>query len=229
MSSKRLHSMIHYHIRWGSSKLDWETFQTAEDAKAAAEQLVRTGETYTIHESDGDCPACAKTALSRFGSKDKVVLDEGIVRQTSDGPVNGDEYQMILDGAQAILWRAKLPGFQTTFTSKHVERILGFPVQSWLERPSLWIERIHPEDRDWVLRFTQEATEQGQNHEFEYRMIAADGRTLWLRNIVNVMLRGACPTEVIGLSVDITGRKRIQLGACQIHERDEATNVSDRR
>ena len=51
-------SMIHFHIRWSDSKLDWEAFQTREEATARAEELVRPGETYAIAEVDGRCPRC---------------------------------------------------------------------------------------------------------------------------------------------------------------------------
>lgn len=53
--------MRHYHIRWNADEqLDWEPFQTEHEAKAAATELVRTGENYTIEESDGDCLRCAR-------------------------------------------------------------------------------------------------------------------------------------------------------------------------
>ena len=118
-----------------------------------------------------------------------------------------DEYAVILNGARGILWRAKLPGFQTIFTSKHVETILGYSVQAWTVQPDLWINRIHPEDREWVLAFTAQATEEGRSHDFEYRMISADEQTVWLRNIVNVVIENGRPKEVVGISVDITERK----------------------
>jgi len=121
-----------------------------------------------------------------------------------------EEYAVILNGARGILWRAKLPGFQTIFTSKHVETILGYSVQAWTTQADLWINRIHPEDREWVLAFTARATEEGRSHDFEYRMISADGQTVWLRNIVNVVVENGRPKEVVGISVDITERKRAQ-------------------
>ena len=121
-----------------------------------------------------------------------------------------DEYAIILNGARGILWRAKLPGFQTIFTSKHVETILGYSVQAWTTQPDLWINRIHPEDREWVLAITARATEEGRSHDFEYRMISADGQTVWLRNIVNVVVENGRPREVVGISVDITERKRAE-------------------
>ena len=50
--------MIHYHIRWADSKLDWEVFQTEEQARASAEALKRPGENYGIEKADGDCQQC---------------------------------------------------------------------------------------------------------------------------------------------------------------------------
>jgi hypothetical protein len=53
-------SVIHYHIRWSASKLDWEIFKTPEEAEAAAKQLVLPKETYTIEQFDGGCPRCSE-------------------------------------------------------------------------------------------------------------------------------------------------------------------------
>ena len=116
-------------------------------------------------------------------------------------------YGHLLDSIRAIVWRAELPGFRTTFASKQAFDILGYPAEQWTNDPSWWIERIHPDDRDRVLRFTSTAVEERRNHSYEYRMIAADGREVWLRNIVNVLVEGGEPREVVGVSVDVTERK----------------------
>jgi hypothetical protein len=64
--------MTHYHIRWsGKVLLDWQRFNTPEEAKASARQLVRPGETYTIEEqNDETCPRCqdAMNAKSMHGA-----------------------------------------------------------------------------------------------------------------------------------------------------------------
>ena len=52
--------MNHYHIRWADSKIDWQAFQTKEEAVAEAERLKRLNETYTIEERNGDCERCLR-------------------------------------------------------------------------------------------------------------------------------------------------------------------------
>jgi PAS domain S-box-containing protein len=119
-------------------------------------------------------------------------------------------YSSLLDSVQAIVWRADLPGFKTTFASKQAEEILGYPAERWTSEPTWWIEHVHPDDRDWVLRFTSAAVEERRSHTFDYRMIAADARVVWLRNIVNVVVEGTTPREVVGVSIDITERKNAE-------------------
>jgi hypothetical protein len=54
--------MVHYHIRWSTKGvLDWEAFDSREEAEASAQELVRLGETYTIEERDDNCPRCWKS------------------------------------------------------------------------------------------------------------------------------------------------------------------------
>jgi hypothetical protein len=54
--------MSHFHILWSNSKLDWERFDSREEARRGAEVLVRLGETYTIEQFDDDCPRCRQFA-----------------------------------------------------------------------------------------------------------------------------------------------------------------------
>ncbi|HET9272515.1 MAG TPA: PAS domain-containing protein [Vicinamibacterales bacterium] len=135
----------------------------------------------------------------------------------------------LLDSVRAIVWRAELPGFRTTFASKQATDILGYPVEQWTSDPTWWIERIHPDDRDSVLRVTSAAVEQRRNHSFEYRMIAADGRVVWLRNIVNVIVEGTRPRELVGVSIDITERKNVERVRDELAGRLLAAQEDERR
>jgi PAS domain S-box-containing protein len=119
---------------------------------------------------------------------------------------SASRYGELLDSVRAIVWRAE-PTFRTTYVSKQSQNILGYPATAWIENPDLWKERIHPDDRDWVFKVSSNAVREGRKHAFEYRMITSDGRTLWLRNIVNVIMGNGEPRELIGVSVDITERK----------------------
>jgi PAS domain S-box-containing protein len=92
----------------------------------------------------------------------------------------------LVESVRAVVRRAEPSSFRTTFVNKHVEEILGYPVEGWLNNPLFWVEHLHPEDRERTVAFTAKAIQEQWNHELEYRMIAADGRIVWLHEIVNV-------------------------------------------
>jgi C4-dicarboxylate-specific signal transduction histidine kinase len=83
-------------------------------------------------------------------------------------------------------------------------------VERWLSEPTFWKDHVHPEDREWALQFCQTATAGKRDHEFEYRMIAADGSVVWLRDLVTVVVEGDRVTRVRGLMVDLTKRKQAE-------------------
>jgi hypothetical protein len=63
----------HYHIRWtrwSESKLDWEVFNTRNEAEVAAKEMVMADETYAVEQFDGDCLCCneARKAVARHAS-----------------------------------------------------------------------------------------------------------------------------------------------------------------
>jgi hypothetical protein len=56
----RTANTAHFHIRWSTrTTLDWQSFETMEDAQHRAEGLVGRDETYTIEQrSDWSCELC---------------------------------------------------------------------------------------------------------------------------------------------------------------------------
>jgi PAS domain S-box-containing protein len=133
----------------------------------------------------------------------------------------------LLQSVRAIVWRADARTFQTTFVSREAEAILGYPVESWLRVPGFWTSHIHPDDREWVVAFSGRATREHRKHDFEYRMIVADGRTVWLRNIVNVLVEGGEAAELVGVTVDITERKLAEIEADRLrHQFTQAQRVT---
>jgi PAS domain S-box-containing protein len=115
-----------------------------------------------------------------------------------------------LKSVRAMVWNADAPTFRTTFLSGQVEEILGFSSQAWLDDPDLWKKQLHPKDRDWVLEYSRKAVQEGRDHEFDYRMVAANGRTIWLHQVVNLVCEPGQPMHLAGISIDISELKHVQ-------------------
>ncbi len=117
-------------------------------------------------------------------------------------------YEEIVNSVDGIVWEADARTFQFLFVSKKAEKILGYPVEHWLANPLFCKDHIYPEDREWAVNFCAKATQEKRPHEIEYRAIGPDGRIIWLRNIVNVVVEEDKPVRLRGIMVDITGSKK---------------------
>ncbi len=121
-----------------------------------------------------------------------------------------EKFRLLIDTIDGIVWEANAETFQFTFISKQAERLLGYPTERWLTEPTFWRDHIYPDDREWATTFCIRMTGEKKAHDFEYRMIAADGRTVWLRDLVKVILADNKPCKLTGVMIDITKRKLIE-------------------
>jgi len=115
------------------------------------------------------------------------------------------DYRALLDDLDAIVWEADPRTIQFSFVSQKAERLLGYPVRRWLEDPDFWANLIHPEDRDWVVATCAAAVQDVRDHTFDYRVLAADGRVVWVRDVVHVTgdAQGRA-SRLTGVMLDIT-------------------------
>lgn len=118
-------------------------------------------------------------------------------------------FRMLVESAGAIVWQADPETLEFSMVSQEAEALLGYPVRRWIESAEFWPDHIHPEDRERVLRDCREATRRGDRHAIEYRMVAADGAVVWLRDIVRVVKFGG-QRQIVGVMVDITEQKEAE-------------------
>ena len=118
-------------------------------------------------------------------------------------------FRDIVNTTDGIVWEADANTFDFTFISRQAERLLGYPVADWLQ-PGFWVNNLHPDDREWAPAYCLSCTERMMPHDFEYRFMAQDGRTVWLHDIVTVVEENGAPRWLRGIMVDITHRKQVE-------------------
>ena len=130
-------------------------------------------------------------------------------RREAEDALRATERQMqqLVHSINAIVWRRDLATGRYTFVSREAEQLLGFPVSHWTEKAGFVDGIMHADDCDWVTSYSQRATTEHRDHTMEYRVIAQEGRTVWLRDIVSVMLEDGEARELIGVMVDISEYK----------------------
>ena len=121
-------------------------------------------------------------------------------------------YRHLVEGIPAVLYvDGNDDRSSNLYTSPQIEPLLGFTVEQWRDDPALWFERIHEDDRERVLEEHRESLRTGDPFRTEYRLLAADGREVWIRDEA-VLIREAEHDELFwrGVMTDITRTKRVE-------------------
>ncbi len=125
----------------------------------------------------------------------------------------------VLSELGVIVWRAEPEERRFTFVSDGAGALLGYAVGRWLDEPGFWIAHLYPGDREEVLARHRDAVARGTDHQLKYRMLAADGRTVWLRDIVRVLPgSGGRLAELRGVTIDVTGTRTPEAPATAVSD-----------
>jgi PAS domain S-box-containing protein len=128
------------------------------------------------------------------------------------GPDAADLYRELVESTPAIFYLDRPDDLSTNYyTSPQAEGLLGYSQDEWGTTPALWIEKIHPDDRQRVTEENERSNLSGEPFHCEYRMLAKDGRTLWIRDEAVMMYDDeGHPLHWRGLMLDVTAQKEAE-------------------
>ncbi len=116
----------------------------------------------------------------------------------------------LVNGIEAVIWESDADIHRFTFVNDYARKLLGIDTTRWVAEPAFWFENVHPEDRARACEHARAARKPGQTYAAEYRMIAADERVLWVREIITVIGRDGRMVGRRGVVVDISARVRAE-------------------
>jgi len=117
-------------------------------------------------------------------------------------------FRRLVESAHVIPWAAS-EDLRVTYVGPQSVKLLGYPVEQWYE-DGFWRRSVHPDDLDLVLGEYRGALQEGRDTELEHRLLTADGRTVWLRNLVSVVPGEAGSARLYGYLFDISEEKRAE-------------------
>ncbi|HJU57112.1 MAG TPA: PAS domain-containing protein [Actinomycetota bacterium] len=121
-------------------------------------------------------------------------------------------YRALVENLPAVIYQvAPDDDRRTMYVSSHVETALGYSRAEWLEQPDIWMELLHPDDREQTLAAHDLHNETGRPWSREYRLIASDGRVVWFRDVANLVRdEDGRPLHWLGVQLDITELKQVE-------------------
>jgi anti-anti-sigma factor len=150
---------------------------------ALAEQCAQALDRARLHDAEHGARAAAEAAAARL--------------------------RALVSGLAAVVWEADAATGTPVFVSERAEDLLGHPVARWLGDPGFRTSLVDPRDRAAVVEHSRTETAAGRDHVATYRVTTADGRTLWVQDVVHVVPDAAgAPARLQGVMIDVTDGKR---------------------
>jgi diguanylate cyclase (GGDEF)-like protein/PAS domain S-box-containing protein len=119
-------------------------------------------------------------------------------------------YAELMSGIDAVVWEQLTRHPSTLYVNRKAEELFGHPPAVW-QQPGFWGRTVHPDDRQWATKVYRDAIRRGDNAELEYRMIASDGRVVWVHDQMRVETDAdGRVNHVRGVLLDITERRRAE-------------------
>lgn len=135
-------------------------------------------------------------------------------------------YKTLLESTKAIPWQIDWQTMRFTYIGPQIETLLGWTAASWVSADD-WAARMHPDDREWVVNFCVSQSQEGVDHEADYRALTADGRYVWIRDVVHVIREGGQVRSLVGFMFDISERKQQENELLRLQKELEALSYQD--
>ena len=116
---------------------------------------------------------------------------------------------LLLKAAHIIPWEADFASSRFIYVGEQAEEILGYPIADWYT-PDFWPRHLHPDDRDRAVSEAARLAQVSEKYELEYRMIAKDGRVVWLHSLVSVAHVNREPAIIRGFTIDVSRSRRAE-------------------
>ncbi|HSL65553.1 MAG TPA: PAS domain S-box protein, partial [Gaiellaceae bacterium] len=98
--------------------------------------------------------------------------------------------------------------FAPALVSGQIDRLLGYEPDEWVADPGLFGRLLHPDDRERVLEEVAALPDATTPLRCEYRLVARDGRTVWVQDEAVLVLDAAGePLCAQGFLLDVTERR----------------------
>ncbi len=140
------------------------------------------------------------------GVADIASLALGTARRLSEL----ERFHELVESLDAIFWEANASDLRLSFVGGGSDDVLGPDASSWPSDGYRWGDHVLEDDRDLALAACRSAVDAGEDTSVEYRVVAPNGDTVWLRDLIHVVRGSQGARQLRGLMVDVTERKNAE-------------------
>ena len=120
-------------------------------------------------------------------------------------------YQTMIEQLPAATHLSRLDDHASTiYISPQIEAMTGYRPDDYIADPHLWSKLLHPDDRARMLAANAIHVDAGQPFSEEYRLIARDGRVVWVKEESRILTDdNGSPIASQGIILDCSDHRRV--------------------
>jgi len=155
--------------------------------------------------------------LSRIAESANKMID--LQKKTENSLRESEEkFRQLIENINEIFWIRDAKTNELLYISPNFEKIWGLSINEVMKKPESFLEAIHPDDRDNVVRVFQNQKEDEQ-FELEYRIILPDGSVRWIKGKIFPIFNATGDIyRRAGINEDITEKKKMEADLIQAHK-----------
>jgi PAS domain S-box-containing protein len=121
-----------------------------------------------------------------------------------------EQYALALRAADAGSWDWDITSNKLAW-SEQIEPLFGFERGEFEGTYEAFLQRVHPEDREFVTNSVNICLENNEDYAIEHRIVWPDGTVRWVSETGDVFRNNSGePVRMLGVVQDITSRKRAE-------------------
>jgi diguanylate cyclase (GGDEF)-like protein/PAS domain S-box-containing protein len=198
------------------------------DEKPQNDTLVPSMQVMTSNQrKDGTPITCEWTNTVITDTNGNLVSITSVARDISEGVrheqtilESREQYRELVSALDGVVWEA-VYGQQIVFMSDRALELFGYQLQDWFAVTDFWEQHVHPDDLECAIRTIKTGIRTGKRFQSDYRFLAADGRYVWVRDIVTVSREADGTIRLRGVMLDVTEAKQNELKLEQSEARYE--------
>ncbi len=208
---------------WMARPRFWDNLVHPDDRDrvlSSADTTDHSGETFDVEyrlvRKDGRSIWVSDTAVlveQANGASWQGVMQDITARKAAEDAVKEAEerYRLLVEQLPVAIYTDAVDEFSTAmYISPQYERLTGYSPEQRIATPDLWVNMLHPDDRERVLAVSEHTNATGEPFDLEYRIRHADGHTVWLHDYATL---GEGPDGTRfwqGVLSDITDRREAE-------------------
>jgi PAS domain S-box-containing protein len=212
-------------MRWHQLIHDEDRDRVLREWDSAVRENATFRSEYRIRRRDGRWLWVRDEAAPVVGGSDHPRLYQGVMlditerKEAEQRLLEAQErYQRLVERMPALTYIEDPQTGATLYVGPQVQEMFGYTPEEWVADPTLWVQRLHPEDRERVI--AENDADTGDRWSSEYRSLHRDGHVVWVQNEA-VLIRDAegRPLYWQGIVVDVTERKRAEEAVREAEQR----------